>query len=89
MEQDFLEILFKHVKGRKVTRKSPKVQALDLTPAPCFTHSALHCEVWCKLENSVTPDCRDLASACSSALLVVTRRAEKENRLQERGCCLG
>lgn len=44
MEQDFLEIIFKHVNSRKLSRKSPHVQALDLTPVPCFPHSVLHCK---------------------------------------------
>lgn len=69
MEQDFFEIIFKHVKGKKVTRKSPQVQALDLTPVPCFPHSAVHFKIKCRLEKSVTSDSAEILSLCASIYL--------------------
>lgn len=61
-----MEILFKHVKGRKVTRKSPQVQALDLTPVACFPHSGLRCKISCRLAKSVTSDSAEILSLCTN-----------------------
>lgn len=86
MEQDFMEILFKHVKGRKVTRKSPQVQALDLTPVACFPHSGLRCKILCRLAKSVTSDSAEILSLCTNiCVLVVTLTAADGNGKQAPG----